>query len=140
VNSVKPATLSDVAAAVGRAQEAGMLAWSLAPSDPQRTREFLAKAKTECETAILFLRSMGAEPPTIGGMVAGPADLPLRLLDTEASREYLAALEAAAAAGERLDRERGWIDAQGEAVGHGETLAGMALAMRTEIFGPAGKE
>jgi hypothetical protein len=27
-----------------------------------------------------------------------------------------------------------------EAIDHGESLAGQALAMRTEIFGPEGKE
>jgi hypothetical protein len=83
---------------------------------------------------------MGVEPPLVGGMVARPANLTLRLLDTPTARKYLAALKAAAGAGAKLDRERGWVDQDGEAIGHGETLGNMALAMRTEIFGPVGKE
>lgn len=49
-------------------------------------------------------------------------------------------LEAAVEAVAELDRERGRIDENGEPVGHGETIAGLALEMRREVFGPEGKD
>ncbi|MBC8101532.1 MAG: hypothetical protein H7Z41_02955, partial [Cytophagales bacterium] len=65
---------------------------------------------------------------------------PLALLDTPATRALLEALEAAAAAGAAVDRERGWIDADGRAVGFGETLDGMAEQLRAEVIGPTGRD
>lgn len=95
-------------------------------------------ANNAAELALRRLLALGAAHPGRG--LAAVERLPLHLLDTPASRAFLSALEAAAEAGAELDRERGWVDADGEAIGHGETLTGMALAMRTEIFGPSGKE
>ncbi len=46
----------------------------------------------------------------------------------------------AAKAGAAVDRERGWIDDDGRAVGFGETLGGMAYQLRTEILGPTGRD
>lgn len=95
------------------------------------------EARKSADQALKRLLALGASRP--GGSVARDT-LPLELLDTPAARRYLAALEAAAEAGAELDKERGWIDENGEPVGHGETIAGLALEMRREVFGPMGKE
>jgi hypothetical protein len=108
--------------------------------DATRAREAYERAKEARDTADQALKrllALGASRP--GGQVARDT-LPLELLDTPAARRYLAALEAAAEAGAELDRERGWLDENGEPVGHGETLAGLALEMRREVYGPEGKE
>jgi hypothetical protein len=94
-------------------------------------------ARESADQALKRLLALGASRP--GGTVARDT-LPLEFLDTPAARRYLAALEAAAEAGAELDRERGWIDNSGEPTGHGETLAGLALEMRREVYGPEGKE
>lgn len=39
-----------------------------------------------------------------------------------------------------MDRERGWIDGDGDPTGYGETLGGMALGLRVEVYGPKGRE
>ena len=88
-------------------------------------------------TALRLLIALGAARP--GPAVATDA-LRLDQLDTPASRRLLSALEAAAEAGAALDRERGWVDADGDPIGHGEHLGGLVLAMRTEIYGPKGGE
>jgi hypothetical protein len=38
-----------------------------------------------------------------------------------------------------IDWERGWLH-DGEPAGYGETLAGMAMTLRLEVCGPAGRE
>ena len=90
-------------------------------------------AKDAAETALHVLLALGAKRP--GASVARDT-LRLDQLDTPASRALLAALEQAAEAGARLDRERGWTDKQGNPTGFGETLEGMAYQLRTEIHGP----
>ena len=67
------------------------------------------RAMETADTALVRLRALGAST----GPTVARDTLPLELLDTEASRRYLAALEAAAEAGAILDRERGWVDANG---------------------------
>jgi hypothetical protein len=68
------------------------------------------------------------------------AEVALPLLDTSTSRRLVEALEAAARVGAELDRERGFIDKDGDPTGWGETLGGMALALRVEVHGPVGRE
>ena len=50
------------------------------------------------------------------------------------------ALNQSAQAGAEVDRERGWIEADGAAVGFGEQLAGIALEVLTEALGPSGRD
>lgn len=133
------AALADAAmlAAGGASTSAGMF---LQIGDTAMVREALEearKARKASEQILNRLIAMGAKRP--GSAVAADA-LPLHLMDTPANRRYLAALEAAAEAGAAVDRERGWIDANGESTGHGETLAGLALLTRREVHGPEGRE
>lgn len=133
------ATLADnaMAAAGGASTAVGMF---LQIGDASLVREALEQARTarrHSEQILRRLLALGASHPA---GVSGGDTLPLDMLDTPANRRFLAALEAAAEAGAEVDRERGWIDESGEPIGHGETLAGLALLARREIFGPEGKD
>jgi hypothetical protein len=39
-----------------------------------------------------------------------------------------------------VDRERGWIDEDGDGTGYAESLQMMALQLRAEIRGPQGRD
>lgn len=54
--------------------------------------------------------------------------------------ELLAGIEALAPLAAAVDVERGWVDREGEACGWAETLAGLAIQLRTEAFGPKGRD
>lgn len=103
----------------------------------QRAEGAARQGNEKAQTALRLLRALGAAAP--GGPVARDT-LPLDLLDTPGTRRLLSALEEATRAGEAVDRERGWVGADGEPTGYGETLAGMALQLRVEVMGPAGRE
>jgi hypothetical protein len=38
-----------------------------------------------------------------------------------------------------VDAERGWVDEDGEAIGWGETIGGMLLGLRREVYGAKGR-
>jgi hypothetical protein len=141
MKTVDRSALDRVAAAVRRAQEAAGLAEMVATYDGKTAHEQALAARRSCDTAIEYLDAMGAHIPEIGG---GPApvrsQVPLELLDTPETRALVAALEAAAAAGAAVDRQRGWVDSDGDPVGYGETFAGFLAALRVEVYGPKGKE
>lgn len=149
--ATRPDELDRVAAAVdraalglGRVQTGAAFAYHTKDLEklPGVVRE-AREAKQAADNALALLLAMGAARPGQGAAPAATvANDALRLdqLDTPAARRFLAVLEAAAAAGAELDRERGWVDDAGEPVGHGETLAAMAYRVRTEVHGPAGRE
>jgi hypothetical protein len=106
---------------------------SILPEAVQKTRRRAEAA----ESALRRLVALGAKRP--GGKVANDT-LPLHLLDTPETRELLSALEKASDIAAKVDLQRGWVDADGEPTGWGETLAGMVYALRQEVEGPKGKE
>jgi hypothetical protein len=108
-----------------------------------QARDLCLKAKDDCRDALTRLEAMGAEMRGPGGSEPHPASVaaggvPLRLLDTPAVRELLAAVEAAAEKAEAVDRERGWVDGDGDPIGWAESLRGMAIRLRMEAEGPRG--
>ncbi len=130
--------LSDLDAAakdVQMAQQAALVAEALSTpgqaADEAQARLvpiYARKAAESCVQALQRLENMGAH---LTGITGQPAPtVPLHLLDTLATRILLAALEVATVAAEAVDRERG------NTVNFSETLEGMALGLRTEIFGP----
>ncbi len=56
------------------------------------------------------------------------------------SRDLLALLDQAADAGAAVDRERGSVDRDGDPTGWGELMAGLALRLRMDVQGPAGRD
>ncbi len=61
------------------------------------------------------------------------------LLDTPASRRLLALLEKTAALA--VDRERGWLDSDGESVGMPESVEQLAIGLRYDVHGaPDGRD
>jgi hypothetical protein len=95
------------------------------------------KANDTARSIVRRLIAMGASRP---GKPAPVDTLPLELLDTPATRRLVEALETAASAAADVDRERGWIDADGEPSGIGETLAGLLYQWRRDVYGPSGKD
>jgi hypothetical protein len=93
---------------------------------------------------LLSVRDCGAgrfgRSATLTGKVAVPSPVPLHLLSTDAGRNLLAALETAAKAAEAVDRERGWIDEDGDPIGYAEPLQMIAIKVRGEINGPKGRD
>jgi hypothetical protein len=132
-------SLDRAAAAVREAQVATALAGALVSSDPGQATEQARAAKKHCLTALEYLEALGARIPGVEG-AQPPAPVRLEMLDTPANRRFHVALEAAAAAAAEVDRERGNVDRDGEPTGYGETLAGMAMTVGTEIYGPEGRE
>jgi len=103
----------------------------------EETEALLREASQRQQTALgLLVDVLGAKRP---GLSVSRDALPLEMLNTPATRAYLAALEEATRAAEAVDRERGWIDEDGECIGFGETLAGMVLGLRREVFGARGR-
>lgn len=95
------------------------------------------KASRLAESAVVRLVALGAKRP--GVPVAADA-LSIHLLDTPETRRLLAALDAAVDAAALVDRQRGWVDADGESTGWGETLAGLAFELRQEVEGTPGRD
>ena len=58
--------------------------------------------------------------------------------DTEASDTGQSGVDIPAALA--VDRERGWIDADGDGIGYTETIGGIALKLRGEVSGPKGRD
>lgn len=83
----------------------------------------------------LLINSLGARRP---GLQVARDTLPLELLSTPATRALVEALETAHTIACQVDEERGWIDEDGEAIGFGETLGGMLLGLRREVYGARG--
>lgn len=94
-------------------------------------------AFTDAQKALSLLQSMGAR---LTGKAGVPSPVPLSKLSTDAGRRLLIALEAAEAAALDLDRERGWIDEDGDSTGYAESLQMMALQLRQDVEGPAGRD
>ncbi len=122
------------------------------PGSPERAEHFSTEALARnldlaegsaqaayeaANNALTLLLACGAARP--GKPIQRDA-VPLEFLDTPATRELLAALEAARALARRVDRERGWIDADGVGVGFEESLAAQHLLLEWEVLGPRGKE
>ena len=135
MSALRLSDLDAVAKSVQMAQKASMVAEVLATPGQTDTPEEAAKAALyskqaieSCVNALQRLENMGARIVGITGQAA--PTVPLHLLDTPATRILLAALEAATVAAEAVDRERG------NTVNFSETLEGIALGLRTEIFGP----
>ena len=108
----------------------------------QVTRELVATARHCREvTDGMIAKAAGITQALSFGEQRADRQVPApHLLDTPANRRLLAALDAAVEAANEVDRERGWIDADGASVGIGETLAGMALTTSVEVFGPGGRD
>ena len=132
-----------VADLVNRAQSAAALAGALA------RRAGAAEAADQARVSFEACRDAQRRLEAMGAILAGPegmpapdrfAAVPLRLLDTPAGRELLAALDAAAEAAGALDRERGWTDPDGSPCGWAESVGGLAEKLRLEIDGPTGRE
>ena len=135
MSTISLSDLDAAAQAVQLAQESARIAESLSTpgqaADEAQLRLvpiYAKKAAESCVQALQRLQNAGARLPGITGQAA--PTVPLHLLDTPATRALLAALEAATVAAEAVDRERG------NTVNFSETLEGMALGLRTEIFGP----
>lgn len=78
------------------------------------------------------LTDAGAADPTSGGQVtAAPPTVALHLLDSQANRRLLRALEEAHAAALEVDAERGIVDGFADVIEH------FAAGVQTEIYGPA---
>lgn len=132
--------LDKVARSVRIAQTAAAFAGALIPGDLEEAKRQAKTAREACTDAVTRLGAMGAKIPGVEDAPTPAAwVVPLNLLDTPATRRLLAVLEEAAAAGAEVDRERGWLDADGDPTGYGETYEGRALALRSEVFGPADK-
>jgi len=84
------------------------------------------------------LRGPGDSDPHPASVAAG--GVPLRLLDTPAVRELLEGVEALVAKAAAVDRERGWVDRDGDPIGWAESLHGMAIRLRMEAEGPKGRD
>ena len=91
----------------------------------------------QAQTALgLLINTLGARRP---GLRVSRDNLPLELLSTPATRALVEALEAAWVIACQVDAERGWVDEDGEAIGWGETLGGMLLGLRREVYGAKGR-
>lgn len=100
------------------------------------TEALLSEALDHSQTALdLLVSALGARRP---GLRVSRDTLPLELLSTPATRALVAALETAHTIACQVDEERGWIDEDGEAIGWGETLGGMLLGLRREVYGAKG--
>ena len=127
-----------------RASEAVAVAtFAAREGDTLRAQEQLRGANDDLQRLHAGLQSAGASPPDGAG---APADVPLALLDTPATRRLLAALRAAVGAAEAVDAERGHVLPgfipllRGETRGTGwaETLSELAERLRVEVEGPTG--
>lgn len=96
----------------------------------------------QTQIALQHLKALGAYIPEISGdpRPTGPERLPLHLLDTPHARLLLGALEVTADIAAEVDRERGCVDANGEPIGIGRTLAEMVAGLQREIQVPKGRE
>lgn len=101
------------------------------------TETLLSEATEHSQTAMdLLVNTLGARRP---GLRVSRDTLPLELLDTRGTRALVEALEAAFVQACQVDAERGWIDEDGEAIGWGETIGGMLLGLRREVYGAKGR-
>ena len=135
MSTLRLSDLDAVAKSVQMAQQAALVAENLSTpgqaADEAQARlvpVYARKAAESCVQALQRLQNMGAR---LTGITGQPAPtVPLELLDTPATRHLLTCLEMATVAAEAVDRERG------NTVNFSETLEGMALGLRTEVFGP----
>lgn len=104
----------------------------------EQVNTLLRRADNNTQHAIQHLVTV--EGATRPGVQVSRDTLRLEQLNTEATREMLAALDALVAAAEKVDRERGWIDGNGEGIGFAEQYGHERLRIATEIYGPKGRE
>lgn len=104
--------------------------------DIQKAAQAASLAHSASENALTGLRTLGAavHAPGANAALNTRSTVPLHLLNTDAARALLVALEAAANAGFAVDQERGWTN------GFGETYKAQADLLRWEIEGPKGRE
>jgi hypothetical protein len=140
--------LNQAAAIVRRAMLQAGAALSLVTNahrlDGEALRSTLAEVKQQAEGAfeggkhgLSLLQSMGA---TLTGKAAMPAPVPLSKLSTPAGRELLDLLAQAERAAQAVDRERGWIDEDGQGIGYAESLQMMAIQLRRDVEAPKGRD
>jgi hypothetical protein len=112
-------------------------------------RQFVQQARDRAQKTYGALLSAGAKPAT---GTAGPADpVPLRLLNTHASRRLLNVLRDAQEAAEAVDAERGHVlppdvplqSGESRGTGYAEAVSEITERCRVEVEGPqraAGRE
>ena len=124
MNTDEQDQLNQAAAIVRRAMLQAGAALSLVTNahrlEGEALRSMLAEVKQQAEGAfeggkhgLSLLQSMGAKLTEKASM---PAPVPLHLLSTEAGRHLLVVLEEATALAQAVDRERRWIDEDGEGI------------------------
>lgn len=91
------------------------------------------KAAESTQQALVY--ALGAANP---GLRVARDTLRLDQLDTQATRLLLACLRDTVRAAHLLDKERGWVDEDGEGIGWTETVAGWELGLRREVQGAEG--
>ncbi|MES2462251.1 MAG: hypothetical protein V4671_16820 [Armatimonadota bacterium] len=124
-------------AAQGLAVNAHRLEGETLRSTLAEVTEQARSANEASQNLFRLLTSMGAKLPGKAGMVGF---VPLHMLSTDAGRTLLAALETATKAAEAVDRERGWVDEDGEPIGYAETLQMIALKVRQDVEAPKGRD
>ncbi len=104
--------------------------------EQERMSKHLADAFRGAEAAQeTLVRGLGATSP---GLRVGRDSLRLDQLSTDASRTLLAMLQECLLLAQELDRERGWVDEQGECIGWTETIGAWELGLRREVEGAKG--
>jgi hypothetical protein len=132
--------LDKAAAAVCRAREAATFAFFQVAHEPDSAKQFATTAAEQALSALNYLEALGAAIPGPEGSPPVRSQVPLHLMDTPAARRLVEALEETARIALEVDQERGWIDSNGESAGYADTIGGMALGLRTEVYGPRGRE
>lgn len=102
----------------------------------EEAQESTRQASKSSQAALGLLRSIGVYT---GQEHPARSRVSLHLLDTPATRQLVAALEAATLAARAVDIERGWVDEEGRPCGIGETLGALYLEWRVEVEGPVEK-
>lgn len=120
-------------AARGAARSADRATIEILRGDDQAAGMFTRQAKEHALSAERLLIAAGAARPSGTGL---RDSVSLHLLDTPATRQLVAALEAATLAARAVDMERGWVDEEGRPCGIGETLGALYLEWRVEVEGP----
>jgi hypothetical protein len=109
--------------------------------------EQLRSADREVQRVVSLLVEVGAASPH-GGAAPPAAPIPLEQLDTPDTRHLLYLLEKAQEVAERIDAARGralgesieLLPGESKGTDLAETISEIALRVRTEVHGPAGRE
>lgn len=124
-STITPATLDAIATRVDAAIKAALLAHMAVrrpthrPEDLKYAQDQAMEAVNASKAAGAILQQLGARPTTLP---ATPEGIPIHLLDTPNVRALLAALDAAVAAAELVDAERGLSNPESMRLGPSDTL------------------